>query len=95
MTRTRGGKTSRSGSARHRRAWADDPFSRIQYGVFFAAGGHAALLDFPTAVKLQKIASTIYKDGGIVSAVCHGPAIIAGLDPEVIKGKKVTGFTKK
>lgn len=66
-----------------------------QYGVFFAAGGHAALIDFPGATKLQKIASTIYKDGGIVSAVCHGPAIIAGLDPEVIKGKKITGFTKK
>ena len=42
------------------------------YGLFFAAGGHAALMDFPDAKGLQDIASKMYMAGGIVSAVSHG-----------------------
>jgi putative intracellular protease/amidase len=68
------------------------------YGIFFAAGGHAALFDFPRARQLQDAAEEIYEAGGIVAAVCHGPAILEGvLDRStgdfLIKGKKVTGFT--
>ncbi|CAN6674329.1 glutathione-independent glyoxalase Hsp31p [Trichomonascus vanleenenianus] len=68
------------------------------FGVFFASGGHATLIDYPNATKLQKLAADVYSSGGIVSAVCHGPAILPGIrDKEtgksVIAGKKVTGFT--
>ncbi|KAH7304268.1 class I glutamine amidotransferase-like protein [Stachybotrys elegans] len=68
------------------------------YGVFYASAGHAALIDYPTAKNLQKIAATIWANGGVVSSVCHGPAIFADLiDPTtnepLIKGKKITGFT--
>ena len=69
-----------------------------KYGVFFASAGHAALIDYPTASSLQKIAGQVWANGGIVSSVCHGPAIFANLiDPitnePLIKGKKITGFT--
>jgi putative intracellular protease/amidase len=69
-----------------------------KYGLFYASAGHAALIDYPTATSLQKIAAQIWANGGVVSTVCHGPAIFANLiDPTtnepLIKGKEITGFT--
>lgn len=69
-----------------------------KYGLFFASAGHAALIDYPHATGLQKIATQIWVDGGILSAVCHGAAIFPGvIDPStnksVIHGKTITGFT--
>lgn len=68
------------------------------YGLFFASAGHASIYDYPQARGLQSIAEDIWRRGGIVSAVCHGPAILPGIiDPEtgksIIAGKAVTGFT--
>ncbi|KAK9761673.1 plasma membrane heat shock protein [Basidiobolus ranarum] len=68
------------------------------YGLFFASAGHATLWDYPTARGLQHIAEDIYKRGGVVSAVCHGPAILPGIidsntGKSIIAGKTVTGFT--
>ncbi|ORX64426.1 class I glutamine amidotransferase-like protein [Basidiobolus meristosporus CBS 931.73] len=39
------------------------------YGLFFASAGH----------RNPHIAEDIYKRGGVVSAVCHGPAILPGI----------------
>ncbi|KAB5515311.1 class I glutamine amidotransferase-like protein [Coniochaeta sp. 2T2.1] len=69
-----------------------------RYGVFYASAGHAALIDYPNASSLQHIASQVWASGGVVSSVCHGPAIFAGVvDPAtnepLIKGKEITGFT--
>ncbi|RDW58866.1 hypothetical protein BP6252_13342 [Coleophoma cylindrospora] len=69
-----------------------------KYGVFYASAGHASLIDYPTASALQKIATQVWANGGIVASVCHGPAIFANIiDPAtnepLIKGKKITGFT--
>ncbi|KAG0175059.1 hypothetical protein DFQ28_002306 [Apophysomyces sp. BC1034] len=69
-----------------------------QYGLFFASAGHASIYDYPTARGLQGIAEDIYARGGIVSAVCHGPAILPGIidkstGKSIISGKTVTGFT--
>jgi putative intracellular protease/amidase len=69
------------------------------YGVFFASAGHASLIDYPSAKGLQSIASDIWANGGIVSAVCHGGAIFTGIVDKagvpIIKGRNVTGFTTK
>jgi len=69
-----------------------------KYGIFFASAGHAALIDYPDAIGLKKIATEIWVSGGIVSTVCHGPAIFPGIiDPatnkSIINGKTITGFT--
>jgi putative intracellular protease/amidase len=69
-----------------------------KYGLFYASAGHAALIDYPTAASLQKIAEQVWARGGVVSSVCHGPAIFANLfdtttGEPLIKGKKITGFT--
>jgi len=68
------------------------------YGIFFASAGHAALIDYPHAKGLHKIAIDVWTQGGVVSAVCHGEAIFPGvIDPatgdSIIKGKTITGFT--
>lgn len=71
---------------------------KSDYGFFFASAGHAALYDYPTAKGLQAIAADIWERGGIVSATCHGPAIMPGIidsktGKSIIHGKTVTGFT--
>ncbi|KIW88327.1 uncharacterized protein Z519_10895 [Cladophialophora bantiana CBS 173.52] len=75
-----------------------DTIDGKKYGIFFASAGHAALIDYPHAKGLQKIATDIWTQGGMVSAVCHGEAIYVGvIDPatgeSIIKGKTITGFT--
>ncbi|KAJ5872788.1 uncharacterized protein N7529_005141 [Penicillium soppii] len=69
-----------------------------QYGVFYASAGHAALIDYPTASSLQKIAEQVWANGGVVASVCHGPAIFANIldtatGEPIIKGRTITGFT--
>ncbi|EUC41086.1 hypothetical protein COCMIDRAFT_9161 [Bipolaris oryzae ATCC 44560] len=69
-----------------------------EYGIFFASAGHAALIDYPHAINLKKIAAKVWENGGVVSAVCHGPAIFAGLlDPAtgkpIVQDREITGFT--
>ncbi|AJU98190.1 Hsp31p [Saccharomyces cerevisiae YJM1381] len=68
------------------------------YQIFFASAGHGTLFDYPKAKDLQDIASEIYANGGVVAAVCHGPAIFDGLTDKktgrpLIEGKSITGFT--
>ena len=69
-----------------------------EYGMFFASAGHAALYDYPTATALQAVATDVWGRGGVVAAVCHGPAILPGVcdtktGKSVVDGKTVTGFT--
>lgn len=71
-----------------------------RYGVFYASAGHAALIDYPTARGLQSIAEQVWANGGVVSSVCHGPAIFANVvdkatNEPLIKGKAITGFTSE
>merc|ERR1712173_19097 len=53
--------------------------------------------DFPDCEAQNKAAAAIYEAGGIVSAVCHGPAGLVNVKLSsgeyLVAGKKVTGFT--
>lgn len=68
-----------------------------EYKAIFYAGGHGAMFDFPNNERLAQIASAIYENGGIVSAVCHGPAglinILLPSGRNLIKGKRLDSFT--
>eukprot|EP01083_Nonionella_stella_P147882 467244_1 len=68
-----------------------------KYDVILYAGGHGTMWDFPDDKDQNKAAADIYEAGGIVSAVCHGPAalinIILSNKKYLIDGKTVTGFT--
>jgi putative intracellular protease/amidase len=69
------------------------------YDAIFYAGGHGTMWDFPQDLAIAAIAQSIYENGGVVSAVCHGPA---GLIPirlkdgtALVAGKQVAGFTNQ
>jgi len=68
-----------------------------QYQAIYYTGGHGTMWDFPDNKDLKKISEQIYRQGGIVTAVCHG---VAGLLPlqddkgqSLIAGRRVTGFS--
>lgn len=67
------------------------------YEAIYYAGGHGVMWDFAEDENLQRIASAIYQNGGVVSGVCHGVVgllNVPGEDGEnLIAGKTVTGFT--
>lgn len=67
------------------------------YGAVFYAGGHATMWDFPDNTELASISSRIYENGGVVAAVCHGPAGLVNIrlsdNKYLVEGKKVSAFT--
>ena len=69
------------------------------YVAIHYVGGHGAMWDFPDNSELAHIAADIYENGGVVSAVCHGPAGLLNIrlsnTQYLIKGKEVTGFTNE
>ncbi|MDN2676247.1 type 1 glutamine amidotransferase domain-containing protein [Janthinobacterium sp. SUN033] len=67
------------------------------YGAVFYTGGHGTMWDFKGNKDLKRIAEAIYRNGGVVSSVCHGAAGLLDLEDEkgepLIKGRSVTGFS--
>lgn len=70
-----------------------------EYGAIFYAGGHGTMWDFADNQELAAIAAAIYEAGGIVGAVCHGPAALVNLklsDGEyLVANKTVAAFTNE
>jgi putative intracellular protease/amidase len=69
------------------------------YVAIFYAGGHGAMWDFPEQKDIASITAAIYENGGIVSAVCHGPAGLVNIKMHngeyLVSGKKVNAFTNE
>jgi len=69
------------------------------YAAIFYAGGHATMWDFPDNAELAAIAAFIYERGGVVAAVCHGPAGLVNLKLSdggyLVAGKDVSAFTNE
>lgn len=69
------------------------------YAAIFYAGGHGAMWDLADNGALVSIAAAIYDNGGIVSAVCHGPAGLVNIrlsnGQYLVKDKKINGFTNE
>jgi putative intracellular protease/amidase len=70
-----------------------------EYAAVFYAGGHGTMWDFPETPDLDQIATRIYEQGGIVGAVCHGPAGLVNIKltngDYLVAGKAVAGFTNE
>jgi len=53
--------------------------------------------DFPTDPGLAALTRRLYEDGGVVAAVCHGPAALLGVTLSdgrpLVDGKNVSAFT--
>lgn len=69
------------------------------YVAIHYAGGHGAMWDLADNTALAAIAAKIYEQGGVVSAVCHGPAGLVNIRLDngeyLVAGKKVNGFTNE
>jgi putative intracellular protease/amidase len=67
------------------------------YAAIYFAGGHAAMWDLPDNTELIALTARIYENGGVVGAVCHGPAALVnvrlGDGSYLVQGRKVACFT--
>ncbi|ARN30689.1 TPA: type 1 glutamine amidotransferase domain-containing protein [Acinetobacter baumannii] len=75
---------------------APNTINPTQYKAIYYTGGHGTMWDFPNNKALQNISEQIYRQGGVVSAVCHGVGGLLPLQNEngkpLIAGRTVTGF---
>lgn len=69
----------------------------VGYDAIFYVGGHGAMWDFPHDRDLARLGRDIYEGGGVVAAVCHGPAALVGLTLSdggyLVEGKEFSAFT--
>lgn len=74
-----------------------DQVNSSDYSAILFVGGHGTMWDFPDDQSLALVAASIYEAGGVVGAVCHGPAALVNLklsDGEyLVKGKQIAAFT--
>jgi putative intracellular protease/amidase len=68
-----------------------------RYAAIYFVGGHGPLWDFPDDAQLQALTVAIYERGGVVAAVCHGPAALLNVKlsdgKSLLEGREVTGLS--
>jgi putative intracellular protease/amidase len=73
---------------------AADP---ARYDAVFFAGGHGTMWDFPDDPGVQALIRRVYEQGGVIAAVCHGPAALVNArlsnGTYLVAGKEVSAFT--
>lgn len=66
------------------------------YDAIFIVGGHGAMFDLAHDENLHTLINVVYETGGIVAAVCHGPApLVYTKLPNgrgLLEGLNVTGY---
>lgn len=69
------------------------------YDAIYYPGGFGLLSDLATNEAMAKLSAKHYESGGILSAVCHGPAgllpITLSNGEKLLATKSVTGFTRE
>ncbi|KQQ78170.1 dihydroxyacetone kinase [Xanthomonas sp. Leaf131] len=92
------------------RYWADSTFRHAightlpidqvdpsRYSAIFFAGGHGTMWDFPDDIAVQAVVRDIDAGGGLVAAVCHGPAALVNARRAdgtlLVAGKRLAAFT--
>lgn len=70
-----------------------------KYAAVIFAGGHGTMWDFPEDKDVARVIKTIYERGGVVAALCHGPAALINAKLSngkyLVNGKNVTGFSNE
>jgi putative intracellular protease/amidase len=76
---------------------APDAVDPASYAAVYYVGGHGAMWDLPNDPAIAKASAAVYEQGGVVSAVCHGPAGLVNIKlsdgSPLVAGKKVSAFT--
>ena len=69
------------------------------YDALFVVGGKGAMFDLAADTALARLAGELYDRGGVVSAVCHGPAGLVRARTRdgkpLFSGRAVTGFSNE
>ena len=69
------------------------------FAAVYVVGGKGAMFDLPADPALRRVISSVYEKGGVVAAVCHGPAALVDVPlsdgSQLISGKRVTGFSNE
>lgn len=83
-----------------RRVIRTEPLSAYEaadYAAVIYSGGSGPMWDFPNNPDVHRITRNMYEQGGVVAAVCHGPAALVNITLSngeyLIAGKDVTGFS--
>ena len=70
-----------------------------KYAAIFIIGGKGAMFDLPVNVQLKTLLAATYDAGGVIGAVCHGPAVLMNVPLEggasLLEGRSVTGFSNE
>lgn len=73
-----------------------DQVNASGYDAIYFAGGKT-LWDFPVSSELATLTASIYEQGGVVGAICHGPAALLNVrlsnGDRLIEGKYISSFT--
>jgi len=68
-----------------------------EHAAIFIVGGKGAMFDLPRDAALTKLLGAHHEQGGVLAAVCHGPAALAEVKrPDgqpLVAGRRMTGFT--
>ena len=70
--------------------------SAAEYDAVFFPGGHGPMFDLASNEISANLILDFLKNNKPVASVCHGPAALikaAEIDPTLLKGKRVTGFS--
>jgi putative intracellular protease/amidase len=82
------------------RLQASTPLASVNtrgYDAIYFPGGHGCMWDLPANEAVHRVIREVYERGGVVAAVCHGPAAL--IDAKLsngaylVAGKRVAAFT--
>lgn len=69
----------------------------LDYDGIFFAGGHGTMWDFKDDSVVKDFIKEIYENGGVVGAVCHGPAALVDVKLSngdyLVDGKRLAAFS--
>ena len=67
------------------------------FDAVYLPGGHGTMWDMPENDALIRLIAEVYEKGGVIGAVCHGPAGLVGVRLDngepLVKGRTVNCFT--
>ena len=74
-----------------------DEIDASRYDAVYIVGGKGAMIDLHGHPSLGRILAEVYNRGGVIAAVCHGPAGLLGVEigpgRTLLQGRQVTGFS--
>lgn len=69
------------------------------YAAVYVIGGKGAMFDLADDKALAGLIAAVYQQGGVIAAVCHGPAALVDVrladGSALVAGKQLTGFSNE